>query len=227
MPTDFQGWPDPDSLPAPPERFILHWTAGGNRAAQHDLLSYHLAIEHHEGMPEDPSDDTVAYRQGVPLDRNMRQLSMGDPPAIRDPDVGYAAHTSRFNSFSAGVALCGMRGAHDFRPEGTVSPGPSPITLEQVRALLSVCAVAVEIYGLEVSERTFFTHFEADHIHGRPQPGKWNITWIPGFHLNREDVGPYLRDQLQRWVDGEEIDPRLYEPPAGERLADSIRGQEG
>jgi len=196
------------------------------------MARYHVLVEHHEGDPADPSDDRIVLRSGVPFARNMQ--SVGNLPLYhRDADRGYAAHTKALNSFSVGLALCGMRGAKDFRPGGSVSPGPSPITLEQVRAMLALSVQIARIYELEIHEETFFCHYEAEAIHGIDQlpPGdriwKWDTTWIPGVDLARNEAGPFLREQMRRWMAGEEIDDRLYAPPAGSRSRDAVRGMEG
>lgn len=231
MSTDF-GWPDPEDLPATPDRVVWHWTAGSRQATVEELAHYHVLVEHHEGEPADPSDDRIVVRAGVPIARNMRNVG-GFPAYHNDSDRGYAAHTRGLNSFSVGLALCGMHGAEDFRPEGAVSPGPVPITLEQVRAMLSLSLQARDRYGLPIDVDHFHTHYEAEAVHDVDQlpPGprcwKWNVTWVPGLSLARDEAGPWLRAQLRRWAAGEEIDRRLYDPPAGDSPEDAVRGQEG
>lgn len=231
MSTDFS-WPHPEDLPSAPKRIIWHWTAGGRQATLEELQRYHILVEHHSEQPGNPDDDHVVIRSGVPIARNMQNVN-NLPPYHRNSDRGYAAHTKSFNSYSLGIALCGMHGAEDFRPTGSVSPGPYPITLEQVRAMLGLSVQAARIYNLEVSEDTFFSHYEAEYIHGVDQypPGeriwKWNVTWIPGLDLPREQVGPFLREQLQRWLTNQEIDKRLYAPPIGESSEEAVRKQEG
>lgn len=219
-------WPALADLPARPKRFVWHWTAGAHRADHHELLRYHVLVEHLEGDPGTPEDDVVRIRAGVPLARNMTSVS--GPAAHHDPDHGYAAHVAHLNSYSGGIALCGMRGSVDYRPEGGVSPGPSPVTLEQVRALLALSAQAATIYELEVSERTFLGHYEVGQVYGvELTPGRWNVSWLPGLGLARDECGPFLREQLQRWLNSEPIDSRLYAPPPGDTSHDQVKAEEG
>lgn len=239
-PADFS-WPRPEEeLPAPPERVILHWTAGTHVATLHETQFYHLLLEHHRGDPEDPTDDRIVVRAGVPIARNMRSGLSDLPPYYRDSDRGYAAHTRGLNGFSVGLALCGMRGAEDLRPEapeggerGRVAPGTHPITVLQVRAMLGLCVQAARVYDLPPDEEHFFTHWEAEALHGVDQypPGpevwKWNVTWLPGFGLSREEAGPFLREQLVRWMEGSDIDDRLHAPPSGETSEAAVRAQLG
>lgn len=229
--TDF-AWRAPEELPAPPKRVIWHWTAGARTSTPEERARYHILLEHHEGDPADPLDDEIAIRAGVPIGRNMRSVE-GLPGYHRNKATGYGAHTRGFNSYSIGLAACGMRRATDYRPDGGVNPGPSPITLEQVRALLAMSVSIHRIYELEVTPETFFSHYEAESLHGvdqlpeGPEMWKWNLTWIPGLGLSRERAGYWLREQLTRWIAGEEIDDRLYEPPAGASSREAVRGQEG
>jgi hypothetical protein len=202
-------WPDPASLPEEPQRLILHWTAGSHVSSPHEWLRYHILVEHDAGVPDDLSDDTTRLVGGVPLHRNMGNAS-GMPPAHRSPDTGYAAHTSKFNSYSIGLALCGMRGAVDRRPAdgtiGVVDPGTHPITNLQIKALVALCVQFCALWGYTPTEDRIFTHWEAEALHRRPQDGKWDITWVPGKFFTRRDVGPWIRRQANNWREGRPID---------------------
>jgi hypothetical protein len=68
--------------PAPVERVILHWTAGGPYPNPMDRLHYHLLVD----------------RDG--------HLSRGLTPIGR-----WCPHTRRLNTGSVGIAACGMSGA--------------------------------------------------------------------------------------------------------------------
>ena len=162
------------------ERVILHWTAGGHLATTHELLSYHILVEHEEGIPDDPSDDKVLVVAGVPLERNAGSVR-GKPPAERNPEAGYAAHTRGMNSRSIGLALCGMRGAVDKRPEaggiGDVDPGPSPITTQQVDVVIGLLVQFCTIWGVLPTEDRVLTHYEAEvrQAGGEPVPGLMDL----------------------------------------------------
>ena len=207
-------WPALTDLPARPRRFVWHWTAGAHRSTGEERLRYHVLVEHIDGDPTDPADDVIRIAGGVPLARNMTSVS--GLAAHHDPDQGYAAHVAGLNSYSGAISLCGMRGAVDYRPGGSVSPGPSPITLAQVRAMLALSAQAATLYELEVSERTFLGHYEVGRVYGvELTRGRWDVSWLPALGLSKDDAGPYLREQLVRWLRSERIDERLYDPPPG------------
>lgn len=189
-----------------PERIVIHWTAGGHLATDHDRCSYHYLIEHHERDPEDPDDDVTRVISGVPVEANMRPAA-DRPSYCRDAEHGYAAHTRGFNTGSVGLALCGMRGAKDLRPDRPVDPGSQPITKRQVSSLIGTCASLLAEYDLEVSEDTLFTHVEAEWLHGRRQRGKWDISWLPHRQdLAPREVGPWIREQVGRALRGEPIE---------------------
>lgn len=195
-----------------PRRIIFHWTAGRHRASPEERLRYHFLIEHLYGEDmDDDGDDFAHLVAGVPVERNCRDLR-GVPPAHKDPG-GYAAHTLGFNGFSVGLSLCGMAGAVDRRPSLPVEAGVTPITTLQVRCLIATSVSLGAMYGLEPVPEQMFTHYEAEAIHGVDQvpkgPGtwKWNVTWLPHRpDMPKDDVGPWLREQIARWRDGRSVD---------------------
>lgn len=157
------------------------------------------------GETDEPEDDWARPVLGVPIERNLRSLT-GIPVAHSDPLNGYAAHTRGFNAFSIGVSVCGMRNAVDRRPNFGVDPGPRPITVQQIRSLIGTCVSLLAQYNLEPIPEQFFTHYEAETLHGVDQipvgPGtwKWDITWLPHRpDMLKEDVGPWIREQVVRW----------------------------
>ena len=161
-----------DALPAYPRRIILHWSGGGPNPSAEDLRAYHYCVS-----------QSGEVFMGVPVERNMRQIP------VTDPRSAYAAHTARLNSYSVGVALCGMR---DAKPDGTL--GPYPITRDQTYAAMAFVAELCDAWSLPVSSSTVFTHWEAEHLHGVKQAGKFDITVIPWLpRMERTTVGGYLR----------------------------------
>lgn len=183
--------PDGDELAAPPRRIIFHWSGGGWEPTLEDRRHYHMLI----GW--DAEQEDVHWYRGVPLQNNCRQLSGDDPTFSEEHPEGYAAHTRHFNSFSMGIALCGMRGAtqHPFEP------GPSPIRAPQVEALIEAAAAAGHLYGLAASPDRMFTHWEADAVHNVTQRGKWDITVLPDSSGGWRDlpprkVGSWLRRRI-------------------------------
>jgi hypothetical protein len=190
--------PVPGELPAKPRRIILHWTAGLHRANSGELQRYHLCLEHLEHLePSITSGFRTVWRQGVPLERNMRSLS-GVRPAHLSPR-GYAAHTGGFNSYSIGVAYCGMAEAVDYRPRRPVDPGTEPITAHQVEGMVEGLVELCRMYQLEPIPEQLFDHWEAHHLHGREQRGGvWDCQWVPGEELRRGEVGDWMRERVQR-----------------------------
>ena len=168
-----------------PHRVILHWTGGAHRANWHDQRSYHALVEW--------LDDSARIRveAGVPLVNNLHTLT-AESESFHENSKGYAAHTRHFNSWSLGYAICAMLGAdkNDW--------GDYPLLEEQVDGLITLCAQTAAIWGMDVDEDTFFTHAEAESIHGRSQGDKWDITVLPQFPgLSIDEVGPWLREQIK------------------------------
>lgn len=184
-----------EDLRAPPRRVILHWTGGRRSSTSYERTWYNLLLEERE-------DDAPRWVPGVPVDRNMARI-IGTPPAHRDPMRGYAAHTGGFNSFSIGVAVCGMADAWDYRPTGQVDPGLYPITRAQVEELVRGLAVLLQAYGLEPVKEQLFDHWEAEHLHGvRQRRGVWDLQWLPGLDLNRGDFGFWIRERVAEVMAG-------------------------
>lgn len=182
-----------------PKRIITHWTASDYDAAG-ELGHYHYLIELKIGEPYIPDDDTVRVVEDVPVENNMRRLS-------GLPATEYAAHTRNFNSYSIGVALCGMRAAKDFRPAGGVDPGTHPVTARQVRTLFALCAMLCKTYDLDPNDPTsLFTHYEAEALHGVDQNDKWDITWAPGLGLDKDKVGDWIRINTFYWLNNIDVE---------------------
>lgn len=202
--------PSLDDLPAPPRTIVLHWTAGDHLPTDHELQSYHYLVSHAHADTPDPADDLVAVEPGVAVRENMGDVSGHE--VVGDPDVDYAAHTLGYNSYSVGVALCGMRGATDYRPDGSVDPGTSPITRKQVRCVLGFVWSLCQSWGLDPEEpENLTTHYEMEWMHGVDQyprgPGswRWDVTWIPGLDLPKNEYGFWVREQVASFEGGSEI----------------------
>lgn len=193
------GFAPPAELPRVPKRIVLHWSAGTHIAEPfqdsegnwHDpRLSYHMLIEWDGAR--------AVAMAGVPLANNMRRLGQGDVSAAKagDPARGYAAHIGGWNSFSMGIALCGMKGAW---ARHVIDRTDWPITAEQVQTLIGMTANATAIYELPVDDHHVFTHYEAWAIHDDERHSdRWDIGWIPQEpDLEIDDVGPWLRQQIQ------------------------------
>lgn len=208
--------PRAEDLELQPRAVVWHWTAGTHRANAVDRSSYHFLAEHR--------GDRVVPVAAVPIERNMRSLS-GVPSYRREPGRGYAAHCGGLNTRTIGLALCGMTGAADHRPSGDVTPGRYPITLLQVRWLLGMSATLARAYDLEVTERTFLGHHEVRRVYGAGS-AKWDVSFIPGLGLDASEAGPFLREQLARWLRGDPIDDRIHAPPEGGDRDEALEGDE-
>lgn len=190
----------------------MHWTGGGHRATTGERLRYHYLVEHMAGETDEPEDDWARLVGGVPPERNLRGLA-GVPAAHNAPETGYAAHTAGFNSWSLGISICAMRDAVDRRPELGVYPGPSPVTVQQLKCLFGTCVSLLAKHGLAPVPEQLFTHYEAEALHGVDQvpkgPGtwKWDIEWIPHRpDLKKGECGPWIREQVKRWREGLPVD---------------------
>lgn len=171
----WKDWPEVppvEALPARPRRIILHWTAGTHHASVYEREHYHYLIE---------GDGTVV--EGVPVAANLRTLQPGDT---------YAAHTRALNSYSVGVAFCGMHGAQPGGPYGVF-----PLLEAQVREGCIFVGYLCHLWDLPVTPETVFTHAEAERLHGVKQVGKWDIDVLPfALDLSPQAVGDWLRERI-------------------------------
>ncbi len=161
-----------------PRRIIVHWTAGGYKAADADRWHYHILIE----------GDGNLVRGHYSIADNMSTS-----------DGRYAAHTKGLNSGSIGVAVCCMWGAirEPFRA------GQFPMTLEQWNIMARVVADLCLRYGIAVNERTVLGHGEVECVYGIPQHGKWDpmrLPWKPA--LSEEQVGHAFRALVLKKMKG-------------------------
>ena len=189
---DLFTFPNPEIMPSP-RRVVLHWSAGKYISWSGERNDYHALIEWHEGNPR--------VIKGVPIVNNLHELTSESPTYALDKINGYAPHTHGFNSWSMGIAICAMWRALD-----RDNLGLWPVLSEQVDALITLCAQTAVVFGMEVGESTFFTHYEAHTLHGVPQnrqrdmefpSSKWDITIIPqAGDLLADEVGPWLREQI-------------------------------
>jgi hypothetical protein len=163
--------PGLDTLPAKPQRIILHWTGGSYTPNATDLRHYHYLVR---------GDGQIV--PAMPVERNMVS------PAAPDR----ANHTRNLNTGSVGVAFCGMAGAKEKGPYGNF-----PLKRGQVIAGCTFVAELLDAWRMPCTVDTVFTHSEAQRIHGVAQAGKWDIDvfpWSP--HLTPRECGSMLRDWI-------------------------------
>lgn len=163
------------------KRIVMHWTAGGHKANGTDKRHYHFIVE----LGPDGKPRVVAGNQ--PPEANERIATPGDGST-------YAAHTRNANTGAIGVAVAGMRGAKE-RP---FTPGPSPMTAEQVDLMCRFVADLAKQYRIPITPSTVLTHAEVERTLGIPQRNKWDIMWIPGLSSTQDPiaVGNMLRERI-------------------------------
>ena len=131
----------------------LHWTAHDYEAV---FPAYHFCLR---GVSE------IMVVQTHDLRANMRDLRS-------DPSRPYAAHTLGRNSWSIGLAVCGMADAlpSDF--------GPYPLVAAQIDALCVVARTLADAYGIAID--AIRTHAEAaleDGYYGDDgEETRWDIA---------------------------------------------------
>lgn len=166
-------------LPGAPRRVIMHWTGCGVTASAYERQHYHYLVQ---------QDGLIVV--GVPVGNNMRKVGSEFP---------YAAHTKHFNSFSVGIAFCGMAGVKSRGDWNRGERGSAPLTESQLEAGCAFIGFCCREWGLAVSIDTVFTHAEAERLHGVDQDGKWDIdvlAFLPGKGAG--EIGQWLRDRIAR-----------------------------
>lgn len=155
----------------------LHWTAGSNTPCQLDLNSYHYCVDKlgkiYPGTHK-PEDNLNCY------------------------DGNYAAHCGGGNTGCIGIALCGMAGFNLSKKQTKY-----PFSQKQVESFCCLAAYLSVKYGILISEKTVFTHYEFDKK--RPaskREGKIDIVYIHYLpNLSQNSVGNYLRQKIAWYRD--------------------------
>lgn len=106
----------------------------------------------------------------------------------------HLAHTQNANAGAVALSLCGMAQAIE-RP---FTPGPEPITLTAIDAMLTRSAKLCRIYDIPVCVWSVNTHAEVQPVLGIAQRQKWDINWLPGMAAPSDPTttGNRLRDML-------------------------------
>lgn len=154
-------------------KICLHWTAGANKPCEQNLNCYHFLFD------KDGKEYKGTY---TPQDN------------INCYDGKYAAHCGGGNTGCIGVSCCGMYG-FNLKDKKT----KYPLTQKQVEAMCSKVAKLCSLYGITVSEKTVFTHFEFGQSHPKTSSyGKIDFTYLPYLpNLQKERIGDYLRNKIQ------------------------------
>ena len=152
----------------------MHWTAGRHQANATDKRHYHEIVE---------GDGTRVEGDYLP----EANLSTSDGV--------YAAHIRKFGTASIGLSMAAMAGAR----EGPFSVGKYPVKDKQLAVFVNMVAEYADTYDIEISRETVLSHAEVPITHGIAQPGKWDITWIPGMSKPGDpiEVGDRLRQMVK------------------------------
>ena len=151
-------------------KFCLHWTAGSNNPCETDLQAYHYCVDKlgriYAGI-YDPKDNIDCY------------------------DGKYAKHCGGGNTGCIGLSVCGMAG-FDLSKKQT----RYPLTQKQIESLCCLTAYLSIKYGILITEKSVFTHYEFDKKKKNPE-GKIDITYLHCLpHLSTNSIGKYLRQKI-------------------------------
>lgn len=157
-----------------PLRIVCHWTAGSPGPSDKELQHYHFCVDGQGRWI--PGKHSIADNCRQPLGKS-----------------GYAAHVAGMNSFSIGIAVCGMANAKE-RP---FDPGPFPFLHEQWLSMAKLAAVLCVHYGIPVTPQTVFQHWEAP----TNKNGKWDVAVLPwNPRLPKKDVCDLFRAQVSEFI---------------------------
>ncbi len=163
-------------------RIALHWTGDDYRTT---FSAYHFCI----ALGDDDRPFVVATHD---VRANARDVGASDAP--------YAAHTRGRNSYTIGVAVCGMRGAvpHDFDAH--------PLRDDMMEATCALVAHLARAYAIDVGAETIATHAEAavdDGYFGCGDEQRWDIARLvpearPLEANDARATGDVLRERIAR-----------------------------
>lgn len=160
------------------KKIILHWTGGPAQPSFIEKSYYHYLI-----------DQKGHIHNGIfPPEVNFCNLSE------KPPNYRYAKHTGGGNSFSVGVAFCGMLGFHSLNPATT----DFPLTKIQLEAGFKFVASLLKKYNIPLSKSTVFTHYEFGLLHpNTTSRGKIDINFLPPYSsVSSNLVGDFIRNKI-------------------------------
>lgn len=152
-------------------KICLHWTAGSNKPCTLDLNSYHFVVD---------SKGRIFAGSHIPEDN------------LNCYDGKYAKHCGGGNTGCIGISACGMAG-FDMKNKKT----KYPINQKQINDSLCTMAAYLSLkYGIQITPKTVFTHYEFDKKKTKPE-GKIDIAFLPYIpNLSPNKVGNYLRGKI-------------------------------
>ena len=158
-------------------KICLHWTAGANTPCDTDLKAYHYCVDKNGKIfagTHRPEDNLNCY------------------------DGNYAMHCGGGNTGCIGLSVCGMAGFTSDKKQTKY-----PLTQKQIEALCCLTAYLTVKYGILISEKSVFTHYEFDQRRAKQKrEGKIDITYLHYLpHLSADSVGKYLRQKISWYRD--------------------------
>ena len=153
-------------------KICLHWTAGANTPCDTDLKAYHYCVDKYGKIfagTHKPEDNLNCY------------------------DGSYAMHCGGGNTGCIGLSVCGMA---DFTSDKKQTK--YPLTQKQVESLCCLAGYLSVKYGILITEKSVFTHYEFDQRRAKnKREGKIDITYLHYLpHLSPNSVGEYLRQKI-------------------------------
>lgn len=158
-------------------KICLHWTAGANTPCDTDLKAYHYCVDKYGKIfagTHKPEDNLNCY------------------------DGNYAMHCGGGNTGCIGLSVCGMAGFTSDKKQTKY-----PLTQKQIEALCCLTAYLTVKYGILISEKSVFTHYEFDQRRAKQKrEGKIDITYLHYLpHLSADSIGKYLRQKISWYRD--------------------------
>lgn len=154
-------------------KICLHWSAGSNYPCKTDSNAYHFLVDKNGKVYNGdfkPEDNLNCY------------------------DGKYAKHCGGGNTGCIGISCCGMYG-FDLKNKQT----KYPLTQKQVESMCAKVAELCTKYGILITDKTVFTHYEFAQTHPKSTSrGKIDFTYLPYLpNLQKERIGSYLRNKIK------------------------------
>lgn len=157
-------------------KICLHWTGGANMPCQQNIDCYHFLFDKNgkEYKGKYKPEDNLNCTDGI-----------------------YAKHCGGGNTGCIGVSCCGMYG---FNLQNKKTK--YPLTQKQVEAMCAKVAKLCTAYGILVTNKTVFTHYEFGQTHPKTTSAtKIDFTYLPYLpNLAKDRVGDYLRNKIQWYI---------------------------
>lgn len=158
----------------------LHWTAGTYDITDFERQFYHFLV-----------DGEGNFKLG------HHAIKANIPPLKHGM---YAAHCGGGNSWTIGVAICGM---HGYR--GRKQAGPYPLTRKSFEAACNLIADISREHDIPITKDRVYTHYEfAKKNPTSSSVGKIDISFIPWEpDLQAYKVGDYIREKIKWYLTSE------------------------